>query len=101
LARVGRAVPQRPQALVLVPTRELALQVADVLEPMGHAVDRRVTAVYGGARMDRQIDALRTGVDVVIATPGRLIDLVDRGAVALGDVDIVVLDEADRMVDMG
>ena len=101
LARVGRAASQRPRALVLVPTRELALQVSDVLEPMGQAVDRRVTSVYGGARMDRQIEALRTGVEVVIATPGRLIDLVDRGAVSLGDIEIIVLDEADRMVDMG
>jgi superfamily II DNA/RNA helicase len=101
LARVSRAEPQRPRALVLVPTRELALQVADVLEPLGRAVDRRVAAVYGGARMDRQIAALRTGVDLVIATPGRLIDLVDRGAVFLSDIEIIVLDEADRMVDMG
>ena len=101
LARVGRAKPQRPRALVLVPTRELALQVSDVLEPIGVAVDRRVTSVYGGARMDRQIELLRGGIEVVIATPGRLIDLVDRGAVSLGDVEIMVLDEADRMVDMG
>jgi superfamily II DNA/RNA helicase len=68
---------------------------------LGQAVDRRVAAVYGGARMDRQIAALRTGVDLVIATPGRLIDLVDRGAVFLSDIEIIVLDEADRMVDMG
>jgi superfamily II DNA/RNA helicase len=101
LARVSRAGPQRPRALVLVPTRELALQVADVLEPLGQAVDRRVTAVYGGARMDRQIAVLRDGVDLVIATPGRLIDLVDRGVVFLSDIEIIVLDEADRMVDMG
>ncbi len=101
LTRVGRARPQRPRALMLVPTRELALQVTEVLEPLAEAVDRRVHAVYGGARMDRQITALRDGVDVVVATPGRLIDLVDRGAVSLGDVEIMVLDEADRMVDMG
>jgi superfamily II DNA/RNA helicase len=101
LARVSRAAPQRPCALVLVPTRELALQVADVLEPLGQAVERRVAAVYGGARMDKQIAALRAGVELVIATPGRLIDLVDRGAVFLSDIEIIVLDEADRMVDMG
>jgi superfamily II DNA/RNA helicase len=101
LARVGPAKPQRPRALVLVPTRELALQVSDVLEPLGKAVDRRVMAVYGGARMDQQIAQLRTGVELVIATPGRLIDLVDRGAVSLSDIEIMVLDEADRMVDMG
>src|SRR5215831_3333460 len=68
LARVSRAEPQRPRALVLVPTRELALQVADVLEPLGAAVDRRVISVYGGAKMERQIADLREGVDVVIAT---------------------------------
>jgi len=101
LARVNRANPQRPRALILVPTRELALQVTEVLEPLAKAVDRRVTSVYGGARMDRQITLLREGIDVVVATPGRLIDLVDRGAVSLGDIEIIVLDEADRMVDMG
>jgi superfamily II DNA/RNA helicase len=101
LACVARAAPQRPRGLVLVPTRELALQVSDVLEPLGAAVDRRVTAVYGGARIDRQIADLRAGIDVVIATPGRLIDLVDRAAVFLTDVELLVLDEADRMVDMG
>jgi superfamily II DNA/RNA helicase len=101
LARVSHAEPQRPRALVLVPTRELALQVTEVLEPLAQAVERRVAAVYGGARMDKQIAALRSGVDVVIATPGRLIDLVDREAVFLSDVEIIVLDEADRMVDMG
>ena len=101
LARVERAAPKRPRGLVLVPTRELALQVADVLEPLGRAVDRRVTSVYGGANMERQIAELRAGVDVVIATPGRLIDLVDRSAVSLSDIEVLVLDEADRMVDMG
>jgi superfamily II DNA/RNA helicase len=101
LARVATAAPHRPRALVLVPTRELALQVAEVLGPLGTAVDRSVIAVYGGARMDRQIAALRQGADVVIATPGRLIDLVDRAAVSLGDIEMLVLDEADRMVDMG
>ncbi|HKA05318.1 MAG TPA: DEAD/DEAH box helicase [Acidimicrobiales bacterium] len=101
LTRVEHAAPKRPRGLVLVPTRELALQVADVLEPLGRAVDRRVIAVYGGAKMDRQIAELRAGVDIVIATPGRLIDLVDRAAVSLSDVEVLVLDEADRMVDMG
>jgi superfamily II DNA/RNA helicase len=101
LVRTPRAKPGHPATLVLVPTRELALQVSDVLEPLGVTVDRRVTAVYGGQRMDPQIAQLDEGVDVVIATPGRLIDLVDRKAVSLSDVSMVVLDEADRMVDMG
>jgi superfamily II DNA/RNA helicase len=101
LARVGTATTKRPRGLVLVPTRELALQVSEVLAPLAAAVDRRVVAVYGGARMDRQIEAFAAGVEVVIATPGRLIDLVDRGAVLLHDIEVIVLDEADRMVDMG
>ena len=101
LQRTPRAQPGRPRALVLVPTRELALQVRDVLRPLGEAVDLRVTALYGGAAMDRQIRALRRGVDVAIATPGRLIDLGDRGEVSVADVETLVLDEADRMADMG
>jgi superfamily II DNA/RNA helicase len=101
LARTPKAERGRPATLVLVPTRELAIQVADVLAPLGTAVDRKVIAVYGGQRMEVQLTALAKGVDVVIATPGRLIDLVDRGAVSLADASIVVLDEADRMVDMG
>ncbi|HEX9530052.1 MAG TPA: DEAD/DEAH box helicase [Acidimicrobiales bacterium] len=101
LQRTPRAEPARPKALVLVPTRELALQVRDVLRPLGEVVDRRVSALYGGAAMDRQIRALRRGIDVVIATPGRLIDLGDRGEVSVADVGTLVLDEADRMADMG
>ena len=85
----------------LVPTRELAIQVTEVLAPLGEAVDRMVTTVYGGQRMELQTDALNLGVDIVVATPGRLIDLVDRKAVSLAEVAMVVLDEADRMVDMG
>lgn len=91
----------RPRALVLVPTRELAVQVRDVLTPLGEAVGLRVDAVYGGADIERQIKALRRGVDVVIATPGRLIDLGDRGEVSVADVGLLVLDEADRMADLG
>ncbi len=101
LARTPKCAPGRPQSLVLVPTRELALQVSEVLGPLGASVDRTVTAVYGGANMDRQIESIAAGTDIVIATPGRLIDLVERKAVSLGDVTMVVLDEADRMVDMG
>jgi superfamily II DNA/RNA helicase len=101
LARVEQSTPGRPRALVLVPTRELAGQVTEVLEPLAAAVDRKLIAVYGGASMTRQITQLTGRVDVVIATPGRLIDLVQRNEVSLGDIDIVVLDEADRMVDMG
>jgi superfamily II DNA/RNA helicase len=99
--RVARAQPQRPTGLVLVPTRELALQVSDVLRPLAKARSLRLVAVYGGAPMNRQIKALKNGAEIVVATPGRLIDLVDRGAVDLFDIGLVVIDEADRMADMG
>ncbi len=92
---------RRPRGLVLVPTRELAGQVAGVLNPLSRAVGLELTACYGGTGMDTQISALRGGTDVVVATPGRLIDLVQRGEVSLLEVRALVIDEADRMVDMG
>jgi superfamily II DNA/RNA helicase len=101
LMRTPRSKPFRPASLVLVPTRELALQVAEVLEPLGSAVGRRVLAVYGGTDLDQQARRLARGVDVVIATPGRLIDLVDRKAVDLAAIATLVVDEADRLADMG
>jgi len=93
--------PGRPRALVLVPTRELAVQVSEVLEPLGKEAGIRIVAVYGGADIERQIKKLRRGVDVIIATPGRLIDLGDRGELSVADIETLVLDEADRMADMG
>jgi superfamily II DNA/RNA helicase len=93
--------PGRPRALVLVPTRELAVQVSEVLEALGEQAGLRVVAVYGGADIERQVKKLRRGVDVVIATPGRLIDLGDRGELSVADIETLVLDEADRMADMG
>jgi superfamily II DNA/RNA helicase len=101
LMRLGQPAPRRPRGLVLVPTRELAIQVADVLKPLADAVGRRAVVLYGGADIERQIKKLHKGVDVVIATPGRLIDLSDRGEVSVADVEVAVLDEADRMADMG
>src|SRR5688572_1597423 len=101
LERLDRAEPRKPRGLVLVPTRELALQVHDVLEPLAAAIGSRVVAVYGGADMNKQISALAGGVEAIIATPGRLIDLVDRKEVQLGGLELVVVDEADRMADMG
>ncbi len=86
---------------MLVPTRELAVQVAEVLVPLARAVDRRVTTVYGGSDMDGQMRRLGRGIDVVVATPGRLIDLVDRKVVSLAAIKMLVVDEADRMADMG
>jgi superfamily II DNA/RNA helicase len=93
--------PARPGALVLLPTRELAVQVHDVLAPLAKGIGLRIAAVYGGADVDRQVARLRKGIDVIIATPGRLIDLGDRGELSVADVEILVLDEADRMADMG
>ena len=96
-----RAGARRPRALVLVPTRELARQVADVLIPLAEATGRTLAVCYGGTGMDAQIKSLRNGADVVVATPGRLIDLLQRGELGLDAVTTVVLDEADRMADMG
>ena len=93
--------PRRPRALVLVPTRELARQVADVLLPLAEKAGLELTPCYGGAGMDTQIRALAAGTDVVVATPGRLIDLRQRGDVDLSQIEVLVLDEADRMADMG
>jgi superfamily II DNA/RNA helicase len=86
---------------VLVPTRELALQVAEVLAPIGAACERRVLAVYGGASREDQVDALDEGIEIVVATPLRLIDLMKSEEVSLSDIEVVVLDEADRMADEG
>ncbi|MBW3562606.1 MAG: DEAD/DEAH box helicase [Actinobacteria bacterium] len=100
-ARVGRAGPRRPRALVLTPTRELAGQIQDAIEPLVATRDRRVATFYGGTNIKHDIRQLNRGVDVAVATPGRLADLIRRRHVDLGDVDIVVIDEADRMADMG
>jgi superfamily II DNA/RNA helicase len=99
--RTAGAVSRRPRALVLVPTRELASQVRDELAALSGDRGRRVIAVYGGTGYGPTRQALDRGVDVVVACPGRLEDLVAQGAIRLGDVRTVVLDEADRMVDMG
>ncbi len=93
--------PGRPTGLVLVPTRELAQQVDRELQWLSDPSGRKVVAVYGGLPMDRQRADILAGVDVVVATPGRLIDLMGRGDLDLSDVRFLVLDEADRMCDMG
>jgi superfamily II DNA/RNA helicase/cold shock CspA family protein len=100
-ARVSTAKPGRPTGLVLVPTRELAAQVTRELEWLGRPRRLKVAAVYGGTGFGAQLKALRRGVDVLVACPGRLIDLMGRREVSLDRVEIVVLDEADRMADMG
>jgi superfamily II DNA/RNA helicase len=101
IMRLTEARPHRPKALILVPTRELAHQVQEVLTPLAASRGLRLSAVYGGAPMDRQVKALKRGVEIVVATPGRLIDLGDRGDISMSDVETLVLDEADRMADMG
>jgi superfamily II DNA/RNA helicase len=97
----SRPVPRPPRGLVLVPTRELARQVADVLQPLAEKSGLELIAAYGGAGLDAQIRALAEGTDLVVATPGRLIDLCQRAAVDLRLIEMVVIDEADRMADMG
>ncbi|MEU6462599.1 DEAD/DEAH box helicase [Streptomyces sp. NPDC046976] len=96
-----RAQPKQPLALVLVPTRELATQVTDSLAPYARALHVRFATVVGGVSIGRQTSALRAGAEVVVATPGRLKDLIDRGACRLDHVAVTVLDEADQMADMG
>lgn len=95
------AAPRRPRALVLVPTRELAAQVHGVLEPLARAVGLRCEVAYGGTPTRTQVAALDRGVEVLTATPGRLIDLVEGGSADLSEVTTAVVDEADRMADMG
>ncbi len=95
------AEPHRPRALILVPTRELANQVTEVLKSLVRVRGFHIVAVYGGVSMQRQIERLHKGAEIVIATPGRLIDLLDRREVFLNDVSMVVIDEADQMADMG
>src|SRR4051812_13666217 len=90
-----------PRALILAPTRELANQVADELAPLAHSLDLKVAAIYGGAPMGRQIDRLRRGVDILVATPGRLQDLIDQRVATLAHIQVTVLDEADHMADLG
>ncbi|MEJ2865174.1 DEAD/DEAH box helicase [Actinomycetospora flava] len=97
----GRRIPKRPRGLVLLPTRELASQVRDALAPLAEALGLRQTVVYGGVGQGRQAEALRSGVDLLIACPGRLEDLLGQGLVDLDRVEVTVLDEADHMSDLG
>ncbi|MDQ0991741.1 DEAD/DEAH box helicase [Streptomyces sp. V3I7] len=97
----GRTEKKRPRAVILTPTRELAMQVADALQPYGDVVGLKMKVVCGGTSMGNQIYALERGVDILVATPGRLRDIINRGACSLEDVQITVLDEADQMSDLG
>ena len=93
--------PRKPRALVLTPTRELAVQVADSLKAYGRHLRLDVTTIFGGAGMGPQVERLRRGTDILVATPGRLIDHLERGSARLDAIEVLVLDEADRMLDMG
>ena len=90
-----------PQALVIAPTRELAVQVAGDLTTAGKKLGSKVVTIYGGRAYEPQIDALKSGADVVVGTPGRLLDLSQQGHLQLGNVRCLVLDEADEMLDLG
>ncbi|MBB5084339.1 DEAD/DEAH box helicase [Nonomuraea endophytica] len=96
-----RPKPKHPRGMILVPTRELALQVHDALEPLGRGLGLRMKVVVGGMSMGKQVEALRRGIDLVIATPGRLGDLIRQGECSLSEVEVSVLDEADHMCDLG
>jgi len=101
LHRLGEAPAGRPTALILVPTRELAMQVQQAVSTYGRALGVRVVAVFGGQPIRRQLESIERGAHVVVATPGRAIDLIDRRALRLDEITTVVLDEADEMLDMG
>ncbi|MDX6266209.1 MAG: ATP-dependent helicase DeaD, partial [Frankiales bacterium] len=92
---------KKPRALILAPTRELAMQVANAISSYGQKVGARVLAVYGGQPITPQLRALSKGVDVVVGTPGRVVDHLERGSLKLDALETVVLDEADEMLDMG
>lgn len=97
----GTRVPGRPRALVLAPTRELATQISTVIEPLAAAYRMKVTTIFGGVSQHRQVQALKTGVDIVVACPGRLDDLLKQRHLTLDGIEITVLDEADHMADLG
>ncbi|WP_442810157.1 DEAD/DEAH box helicase [Streptomyces sp. NBC_01197] len=97
----GHTEKKKPRGIILTPTRELAMQVADALQPYGDVLGLKMKVVCGGTSMSNQIYALERGVDVLVATPGRLRDLINRGACSLANVQVAVLDEADQMSDLG
>lgn len=97
----GRRSPSRPVGLVLAPTRELATQIAAAMEPLAAAYRMSVTTIFGGVSQNRQVRALKGGVDIVIACPGRLEDLMKQGLISLDAVEVTVIDEADHMADLG
>ncbi len=102
LATAPRRMPKgTPRALILAPTRELAAQIGDSIQTYGRFLNTRHTVIFGGVNQHRQVKALQRGIDVLVATPGRLLDLMQQGFIRLGEVEVFVLDEVDRMLDMG
>ncbi|MDX3747431.1 DEAD/DEAH box helicase, partial [Streptomyces sp. AK08-02] len=97
----GHTEKKKPRGIILTPTRELAMQVADALQPYGDVLGLKMKVVCGGTSMSNQMYALERGVDVLVATPGRLRDIINRGACSLANVEVAVLDEADQMSDLG
>lgn len=96
-----KTVAKRPQALILAPTRELAMQIGDSFETYGQDLNLSHVLIYGGVGQGKQVDALQAGVHILVATPGRLIDLIEQGQIYLNRLQVFVVDEADRMMDMG
>ncbi len=101
LAQARGNQDRRPRGLVLVPTRELATQITNTLQPIAQAMNLRVTTIFGGVSQQKQVQALRSGVEIVVATPGRVEDLMAQGILKLDAIEITVLDEADHMADLG
>ena len=97
----GKPAPRRPRALIIAPTRELATQIHDNLKTLSAGLRLSMTVIFGGVGANPQIQAARRGVDVVVATPGRLLDLMGDGHISLNDISVLILDEADRLLDMG
>ncbi|MGB7964107.1 MAG: DEAD/DEAH box helicase [Propionicimonas sp.] len=97
----GRSVARRPRGLVLVPTRELAVQVDETIAPLAEVMGLRTRTIFGGVGQNPQVSALAKGVDIIVATPGRLADLIKQGHASLGDVTVTIIDEADHMADLG
>ncbi len=100
-AAKARGLEGKPRALVLAPTRELATQITNTIQPLAEAMNLRVTTIFGGVSQARQVKALREGVEIIVATPGRLEDLMGQGLLKLDAIEITVLDEADHMADLG
>jgi ATP-dependent RNA helicase RhlE len=100
-SKVENHKPRKIRAIVITPTRELAIQIADSFSTYGKYTGIRNTVIYGGVKQASQTNSIRNGIDILVATPGRLLDLMDQGYIRLNDIEYFVLDEADRMLDMG